>query len=130
MPKPLANTSRYAAIVLGILAGLIGSYHGYNETLQGSVAPGGVFINAVGPPCQGSGCFPAMTLVPNFLFAGATTIIISLIILVFSAGFVQRPRAGIIIILLSIVQLLVGGGFLPPALGLASGILATRIKRV
>ncbi len=121
---------RVAAIVLGVAAGLVGTYHGYNETLQGSVAPSSIFINAVGPPCQGNSCFPAMTLVPDFLLAGATTIVVSLILLAVSVAFVQRPRAWLVLIILSIVQLLVGGGYLAPVLGLASGALATRVRRV
>ena len=125
----MAEAVKYAAIVFGIAAGLVGTFHGYNETLQGSVTPSSVFINAIGPPCKGSGCFPAMTLIPDFLAAGVVTIVISLVVLVWSVGFIQRPRAWLVLIVLSIVQLLVGGGYLPPALGLVSGILAIRIKR-
>jgi hypothetical protein len=124
----LVNATRAAAAILGIASGLIGIYHGYNETLQGSAATNGIFINAIGPPCQGNACFPAMTLLPNFFYAGVLSIIVSLFILLKAVAFVQRKNSGYWMIGFSILQLLVGGGFLPPVLGLLSGIIGTRIK--
>jgi hypothetical protein len=115
--------------VVGILAGLIGAYHGYNEILQGSVPTNGILINAIGPPCQGNICFPAMSLIPNFLATGTLAVIVSLVVLVWAAVLVQRSRGGIVLIVLSVVLLLVGGGFLPPALGIVAGAIGTRIKR-
>lgn len=123
------DRTRGLASAIGVVAGLVAIYHGYNETLQGSVAPSSIFINAVGPPCQGSGCFPAMTLFPSFLLAGVVTIILALTIIVWSAAFVQRKNGGIVLVILSIVLLLVGGGYLPPALGLVAGFIGTRIER-
>jgi hypothetical protein len=119
----LVSVTKAAATILGIAAGLIGVYHGYNETLQGSTAPSGILINAIGPPCQGNACFPAMTVVPNFYYTGILAIVVSLIILLKAVAFVERKNSGLWMIGLSIVQLLVGGGFL------VSGIISTRIKR-
>ncbi|MDA4125636.1 MAG: hypothetical protein OK452_00320 [Thaumarchaeota archaeon] len=125
----MVSATRAAATILGIAAGLLGTFHGYNETLQGSTTPSGILINAIGPPCQGNACFPAMTVVPNFFYTGVLAIIVSLFILLKAVAFVQRKNSGLWMIGLSIVQLLVGGGFLPPLHGLASGIISTRIKR-
>ncbi len=125
----MVSTIRAAASILGIASGLIGAYHGYNETLQGSLAPSGIFINAIGPPCQGNACLPAMTIIPNFFYAGVLSIIVSLFILFKAVAFVQRKNSGLWMIGFSVLQLLVGGGFLPPLLGIASGIIMTRIKR-
>src|SRR5579864_5323787 len=119
----MVDKMRAVASVLGVLAGLIGAYHGYNEVLQGSVNTPGVFINAIGPPCQGNACFPAMTLAPNFLIAGILAILMSIVVLVWATALVQRSRGGLVLIGLSIVLLLVGGGFLPPALGILAGIV-------
>jgi hypothetical protein len=124
----LANTTRIAAVIIGVLSGLIGAYHGYNETLQGNTVPGGILINAIGPPCQGNSCLPAMTVVPNFYYTGWLAIAVSVILLIWAVGFVRGLKGGLILILLSIVQLLVGGGFLPPLLGIIAGIVGTRIK--
>lgn len=125
----LVSVTRAAASILGIASGVIGAYHGYNETLQGNIAPSGIFINAIGPPCQGSACLPAMTVVPNFYYAGVISIIVSLFILLKAIAFVQRKNSGLWMIGFAILQLLVGGGFLPPLLGIVSGIVMTRIKR-
>ncbi len=69
-----------------------------------------------------------MTVVPNFYYTGILAIIVSLVILLKAVAFVQRKNSGLWMIGLSILQLLVGGGFLPPLLGIASGIISARIK--
>lgn len=120
---------RAAASIIGVVAGLVGAYHGYNETLQGNSTPSGIMINAIGPPCQGSSCFPAMTVIPDFFVTGVVAIVFSLIVLVWAAALVQRKNGGVTLIILSIILLLVGGGFLPPALGIIAGAVGTRIKR-
>ena len=120
----MVNATRAAASLLGVLAGLIGLYHGYNETLQGNSTPSGILINAIGPPCQGSNCFPAMTVIPNFFVTGVIAIVFAFAVLAWAAVLVQRKNGGIVLILLS-----VGGGFLPPALGIIAGVIGTRIKR-
>src|SRR5258708_16376491 len=110
--------TRVVTSTLGILAGLLGLVHGYLETLQGNVAPSGVFILAMGPPCQANmvwhDCYPPMTILPNFFVTGGLTIIVSLFVILWAAVFVQRQNGGRVLILLSLVQLLVGCGFLFP----------------
>jgi hypothetical protein len=117
---------------LGILAGLLGLVHGYLETRQGNAAPSGIFILAVGPPCQANklwhACYPAMTFIPNFFVTGVLAIIVSLIIILWAAVFVQRKNGGYILILLSIIQFLVGGGYISPILGLVAGGIGTVIQ--
>src|SRR5260370_33502964 len=112
--------TRVVTSTLGILAGLLGLVHGYLETLQGNVAPSGVFILAIGPPCQANmvwhDCYPAMTIIPNFFVTGVLTIILSLFVILWAAVFVQRKNGGLVLILLSILHLLVGGRFIPPVL--------------
>ena len=125
----MARTAMVTSKVVGILAGLIGVVHGFYETQQGSVAPGGLIITAIGNGCQGfNNCLPAMTVVPNFLASGVLTIILALIVLGWSAVRMQRPRAPLVLALLSIVLLLVGGGFLPPLLGLIAAGIGTRAR--
>jgi hypothetical protein len=116
---------RTASSILGLASGLIGIYHGYNEFLQGATPTGSIFINAVGPPCQGN-CFPALTIIPQFEASGILAILVSLVIVVLST-MLSNKRRGLYLIGLSIVQLLVGGGYLPPLLGIIGGVLATRI---
>ncbi len=126
------TTTRRAAQALGIYAGLIALEHGVYEILQGNVAPGGVMINAIGPPCRAEaawhGCLPAITVLPSFLAAGVLTVVTSCIAIIWSIAFVQRKRGGMALILLSIMMLLIGGGFVAPFIGLIAGAAGTRIN--
>jgi hypothetical protein len=125
--------TRIVASVFGVLAGLLGIEHGYFETLQGNVAPGGIYILAMGPPCQTTkmwhACEPAMTIIPRFFVSGIVAIFVSLLVIVWAAAFVQRKHGGLVLILLSILQLVVGGGFIPVVIGIIAGIVGTRIHK-
>jgi hypothetical protein len=126
------HATRVAASTIGVYAGLLGALHGYFELLQGDVVSNGIGINAIGAPCQGNlvwhACLPAMTIVPNFLTTGILAIAISLIAFVWAAGFVQQKNAGLILILLSVLMLLVGAGFIPPFAGIVAGVVSFRIN--
>jgi len=126
------HATRVAVSTIGVYAGLLGALHGYFELLQGDVAPNGMRINAIGAPCQGSlvwhACLPAMTIVPNFLTTGILAIVISLMALVWEARFVQQKNASLILILLSVLMLFVGAGFIPPFAGIVAGVVGFRIN--
>jgi hypothetical protein len=117
------------ASVLGIFAGVGGASHGPGEILQGNVAPSGIMIESW-PALTSLAGEPAMTIIPNFLVSGVLTIIMGLIVTAWAAAFVQRKNSGLILILLSIIMLLVGGGLFPPMFGVAAGIIGTRIKQL
>lgn len=68
-----------------------------------------------------------MTIVPNLLVSGILAILVSVVFLVWITLFIQRKHAGLVLMLISLVWLLVGGGFGPPLLGLILGAAATRI---
>jgi hypothetical protein len=121
------STTRAAASIIGIIAGLSGASHGFGEILQGNVTPSGIVIQAW-PGLTDLGGEPAMTIVPSFLVTGVLGIIFGLIVTVWAAALVQRKNGGLVLILLSIVLLLVGGGFFPPGFGVIAGIIGTRIK--
>ena len=126
------SATRATASTVGVLTGLLGIEHGYFETLQGNIAPSSIMIHAIGPPCQPDkvwhGCEPAMTLIPNFFVTGVLAIIVGLMVILWSAAFVQRKNGGEVMILLSIALLLVGGGLAPIPLGIIAGATATRIN--
>jgi len=124
--KTLSKT-RIAASALGIFAGLGGASHGPGEMLQGNIAPNGLVIEAW-PELTALAGEPAMTIIPSFLVTGILTIIFGLIVAVWAAKFVHRKNGGLVLILLSIIMLLVGGGLFPPIFGVAAGIIGTRIK--
>lgn len=118
------------ATLFGLLAGLGGITHGIGEVLQGNVVPNGIIIDSwtQGPIATNMGGEPAMTIVPNLWLTGLLTIVVSLAILVWAAVFVQRKNGGRILIGLSIVMLLVGGGFGPPIIGILAGAAGAGIN--
>jgi hypothetical protein len=122
----MRDALRLTASALGFYAGLLGIEHGIFEMLQGSIKPTGLLIQAMGPPCRPEAvwhaCFPAMTLIPNIAATGFVAILVGLSIMVWSLGFVHRARGGMILIPLLVLLLLVGGGFVPPFIGVVAAI--------
>lgn len=111
------------------MAAVAGIEHGIGEILQGNVPPAGFLIQS----WAGSELFsilagePALTLIPNLPISGAVTVLLSLIFLLWVTLFIDRKHGGLVVIGLSLLLLLVGGGFGPPLLGIILGIAATRI---
>ena len=125
----IVNKTRAAASIVGIFAGLSGASHGLGEMLQGNIAPSGIMIEAW-PQLTALNGEPAMTIVPSFLVTGVLTIICGLLVAIWAAKFVQRKNGGLVLILLSIIMLLVGGGLFPPVFGVAAGIIGTRAREI
>lgn len=121
------SKTRVAASAIGIFGGLGGASHGPGEMLQGNIAPNGLVIEAW-PELTVLAGEPAMTIIPSFLVTGVLTVIFGLLVAVWAAKFVQRKNGGLVLIFLSIIMLLVGGGLFPPVFGVAAGIIGTRIK--
>jgi hypothetical protein len=104
--------------------------HGFFETLQGNVAPKGPRIMAAGFELPFPfGHEPAMTLISNFLITGIAAMLVGLAIVVWSAAFVQRRQGAPALLPLSILLLLVGGGFGPISLLIVACIAATGIGK-
>lgn len=124
---------RLVASSFGIFAALASIEHGYFETLQGNTRPAGLLIASIGPPCQPDKvwhlCEPAMTVIPSFFITGVLTIIVGLIVLVWAGTFVHRKHGGFILMILSVLMLLVGGGIFPPVIGFIGGVVGTRIYK-
>jgi hypothetical protein len=129
----MRRATRIVATAFGFIAGIAGLEHGYFEILQGSTRPLSLMFASMGSPCIPekiwNACEPAMTILPNFLITGILTIILGLLIMVWSAAFIQRKNGGLILILLSVAQLLFGGGFFPPIIGLIGGAAGIQINK-
>ena len=126
----MRSATRVTVSTFGTLAGLAGIEHGIGEVLQGNVAPEGVMILSW-PESELFSILagePAMTIVPNLLVTGILAISVSLVFLVWATIIVQRKHDGLVLIALSVIMLLVGGGFGPPILGIIGGVAATRIN--
>ena len=113
---------RIAASALGIFTGLGGATHGPGAILQGNVAPSSLVFEAWPSLTDLSG-EPAMTIIPNLLVTGILTIIVGVILAVWSGAYIERKWGGLITVLLTVALLLVGGGLMPPLFGFAAGIL-------
>lgn len=117
--------------VLGVLVGLAGVEHGIGEVLQGPVRPDGLFVQswpdaAALEVLSGE---PAMTVVPDLVVTGVLAVLVGLSVTVWSIWFAARPRGGVVLVALSVALLLVGGGLVPPVMGVVLGAVATRIGR-
>ncbi|HEX6208422.1 MAG TPA: hypothetical protein VF058_08715 [Actinomycetota bacterium] len=126
------GATRIFASVVGTLAALAGIEHGVGEILQGSVPPESIVIESwpASEAFEILGGEPAMTVVPNLVATGILAIAVSVILGVWAVGFADRRRGGLVLILLSLLLFLVGGGFGPPLIGVIAGIAATGIGAV
>jgi hypothetical protein len=117
------------ASTLGVLVGLAGIEHGILEVLQGHVRPESLMIDAIGPSQRlwEHAAETALTIVPSFLVSGILAIIVGLALVVWAAAFVHTRFGPGVLLLLSIVLFLVGGGFAPILLSLLAFAAATRI---
>jgi hypothetical protein len=110
-----SSATRIVASTFGILVGLAGIEHGFFEMLQGNVKPDSVLFAAIGPEQRfwEYGTEHAFTLVPSLLVTGILAMIIGLLVIVWSAKSIQRRYGAGVLLLLSILLFLVGGGFAP-----------------
>ena len=96
---------------------------------EGSEAPPGLVFRSWPDAAafDALGGEPALTLVPNLLLTGVLAVLISVAIGVWTIWGAHHPRWGAGLVTLSMLQLICGGGFGPPAIGLVAGLLATRV---
>lgn len=115
--------------VLGALVAFTGVEHGVGEISQGPAAPPAMVFEswshvAAFDPLSGE---PAMSLIPNLLISGVLSVLVALVLGGVALGYPAGPYSGALLLGLSVVLLVVGGGFGPPLLGVLTGLLATRI---
>ena len=126
------SATRIVVSAFGAVVAFAGIEHGVGEILQGAVAPNALVIESW-PDTEAFAILagePAMTLIPNLLLSGVVTVVVALAVGIWSVWFVERRHGGLVLIGLSILLLLVGGGFGPPLIGIIIGIGATRIGAV
>ncbi|PKN95127.1 MAG: hypothetical protein CVU44_00135 [Chloroflexi bacterium HGW-Chloroflexi-6] len=110
------STSVYV-IILGIFVGLGGIAHGVFETLQGNTPTGGYLLDI--------GVF---TLIPNYLITGIAAIIVGLVVIVWTIGFIHTKNGSIIFLALSILLFCVGGGVAQVLFFILAWGVSTRIN--
>jgi hypothetical protein len=126
------KATRIVASSFGAFAAIGAIEHGIFEIMQGDVAPAGVMISSMGPPCVPeeiwNACEPAMTILPSFLLTGIVAVVLGMIAMVWSLFFITKRRGGLVLIALSLAMLLFGGGIFPPVIGMVGGAVGTRIN--
>ena len=117
---------RTVALCAGVVAGIGGIEHGFLEMLQGNIIPSGRVIESIGTAQRFwvYGSEPAFTLIPNFLVTGIVAMIVSLMVIIWSAAFVNRKYGALVLLGLSVIMFLVGGGFAPPVFTLVAILAA------
>jgi hypothetical protein len=132
VPRDPATDARPAARAVvasvGLVTAFAGVEHGVGELAQPSTDPGSLFIEswphaAAFEPLGGE---PAMTLIPDLRVAGVVTILSSLMLGWWVLRAQARRRDGWLLLGLSVLLLLVGGGFGPPLIGLLLGYALLR----
>ena len=126
----MKNATRVTVSTYGTILGIAGLEHGAGEILQGNVAPSGIVIESW-PDIEAYEILagePAMTIIPNLLLSGILTVIVSIILMVWAVKHIEKNSGGRVLILLSFILLLVGGGFGPPIMGFIVGWAGTRIN--
>jgi hypothetical protein len=106
------RATRTIVSTIGVILGVAGMNHGFFEALQGSAPTGGLIIQAIGPGQRMwvHGTEEAFTLVSNYLLTGVLAMVVSLVIMVWSVGFIHTRRGPTIFLLLFMLLFLVGGG--------------------
>ncbi|HRW08966.1 MAG TPA: flavodoxin domain-containing protein [Caldilineaceae bacterium] len=127
------RATRINITTIGVIFGLSGITHGCSEMLQGNRPTNGFFINAIaaGSPWTrwAEGGEGAFTLVPNFLITGMLAMLVGLAIMIWSLGFVHKPRGPLVYLLLFVLLFLVGGGIGQVPFFMAAWAVATRIHK-
>jgi hypothetical protein len=120
-----ATTATVAAF--GAVAGLAGVEHGIGEILQGPVRPDALVIESW-PNSEAFAVLsgePSFTVIPNLAVSGVLAISVAIGLAVWAVGFADRRHGGWVLLGLSVLLFLVGGGFGPPLIGavLAGAVL-------
>jgi hypothetical protein len=127
----IKSATQTVASTFGVLVGLAGIEHGFFEILQGTVTPSSIMIDAIGPAQKfwEYATEPALTIIPNFLVTGILAIIFGLLVTIWAGAFIDRKYGARILLLLSIILWLVGGGFAPIFMSILATAAASRINK-
>jgi hypothetical protein len=128
---PRINATRSIVSTLGVLFAFGGIDHGFFETLQGNTRTPGLFIRSIGPHQRmwPYGTEDAFTLIPNFLVSGIVSIVLSLLIAVWSIRFIDRKHGSTIFLLLFILLFLSGGGVAQAVFFMLAWAVSLRIHK-
>jgi hypothetical protein len=116
---------------MGTMLGISGLNHGFFEILQGNNPTESLIIQAIGPDqlMWEHGAEEAFTIVPNFLLTGILSVFVSLAIIFWSIGFLQKKSGSTVFLLLFILLFFVGGGIGQVLFFIPTWAFSTRINK-
>jgi hypothetical protein len=125
------NATRLIVSTLGVLLAVGGIDHGLFEALQGDKPTGGLLVHAIGEQNRmwAYGTEDAFTLIPNFVITGVVAIVVSVLIAVWSLGFIHKKNGSLIFLILSVVLFLVGGGVAQIVFFTLAWVISMRINK-
>ena len=125
------KATRIFASTLGILVGLAGVEHGILEILQGNVRPDSIMTEAIGPEQKlwEFATETVLTIVPNMFISGILSVIFGILVTVWAFAYLGKKYGAVVLLLLSIILFLVGGGFAPIFLTILAFIAATKVNK-
>lgn len=125
------NSIKKVVSIIGVVFGVGGIGHGFFETLQGNKPTEGLMIHAIGEAQKMwvNGNEPALTIIPNYLVTGVAAMVVGMLIIIWSIGFMHRKYAASIYLILFVTLLLVGGGIGQIIFFTIGWLLATRIDK-
>jgi hypothetical protein len=122
----------FIASGIGVFFGLFSSVnHGIFEMLQGNVPTQGLVINAIGEAQRFwvFGHEPAFTIMPTFMSAGILSVIVGIILTVWSIRYLSTEYGHWVYLGLFMLSFLVGGGIGQAFFFLPAWAFATRIGK-
>ena len=126
------NATRIIATTVGVFFGIFSSInHGIFEILQGNVPTHGPWIYAIGEAQRfwPLGTEDAFTLLPNFLMTGIASVIVGVVIVIWSIWFLPGKHGRTVFLGLFLLSFLVGGGIGQVAFFLPAWAFATRMDQ-
>jgi hypothetical protein len=124
-----SSATRTVVATFGLVVAMAGMEHGIGEILQGPVAPPDLVFQSW-PDTPGFAILngePALTVIPNLAVTGVLAVAASVALAVWVVRFAHRGRGPLVLLVLSVVLLLVGGGLFPPLIGILLAVAAARI---
>lgn len=126
------NATRIIATTIGVFFGIFsGINHGIFEIFQGNTPTGRLVIQAIGEEQRfwSLGTEEAFTIVPNFMITGILSIIVGLLIVIWSIWFLPSKYGRTVFLGLFILSFLVGGGIGQVAFFIPAWAFATRMDK-
>ena len=125
------NATRVIITTIGVIFGISGFNHGFFEFLQGNTPTNGLIIQAIGEAQRFwvLGTEEAFTIIPNFLISGMLSMVLGVIIVIWSLRFIQTTYGRTVFLVLFLLLFLFGGGIGQIIFFIPAWAFATRMNK-